>query len=311
LLFSAPVPGRGGPVLLSHRGWQRLLPDGSAVAIRSAVGPRLTTAIEKTARLVRESSDGQLVCLRREDGAVELWRTDDDARTSELGDAAASEIAVSTRGCLVLGQRAWWIDSGGRSAPLSLESQPLAIAIGLPGNRDELLVASGEQLHRLEPSGVEISRERIGGGATALALVGGELLIGYVDGSIERAPSSRNNANGLALFERAHSGAVLIVAEGPGGTVAAGFAGGGVALWDRSAGRLLASARLNGPITQLASIDGTLYVASELGGHLAWDLTSLARDGCELLREVWQRVPTVWNEGRAGLAQPSSDHRCR
>ena len=53
-----------------------------------------------------------------------------------------------------------------------------------------------------------------------------------------------------------------------------------------------------------------LYVATEVGDHAVIDLTDYTRDYCDLLREVWDEVPIVWQDGKAVLAEPPADHEC-
>jgi hypothetical protein len=94
-------------------------------------------------------------------------------------------------------------------------------------------------------------------------------------------------------------------------TLITAFANGTVSLYSWRDGKQLATARIHGPIEHLLLENQKLYAASSLGQHLVWDLKALYADRCALLREVWQRVPVVWRDGRPVLEAPPLNHRCK
>ncbi|MFH0900931.1 MAG: hypothetical protein V2A73_09910 [Pseudomonadota bacterium] len=55
---------------------------------------------------------------------------------------------------------------------------------------------------------------------------------------------------------------------------------------------------------------GMLYAVTELGDYLVWNLGSFYQDYCELLGDVWRKVPLVWHSGLPVLAPPPTWHRC-
>ena len=93
-------------------------------------------------------------------------------------------------------------------------------------------------------------------------------------------------------------------------TVIVGHASGDVGVWALKTGERLASGRLHGAVIHLALSRGRLYAATDLGGHLVWDLRILEASRCELLRAVWKRVPVVWERGRPVPRAAPLGHRC-
>jgi hypothetical protein len=83
-----------------------------------------------------------------------------------------------------------------------------------------------------------------------------------------------------------------------------------VGIYDLRSGSRLTSARLHGPVVHLELAGQTLHAATVLGSHLAWDLGILDRDYCELVRQVWRRVPVRWESGRAVLRARPTGHPC-
>jgi hypothetical protein len=76
-------------------------------------------------------------------------------------------------------------------------------------------------------------------------------------------------------------------------------------------GEQLVSMHLHGPVVHLALQDGTLTAATELGDLTSIDLGVFYRERCDLLREVWQQVPVVWEADQAVIRHPPTDHACR
>jgi hypothetical protein len=94
-------------------------------------------------------------------------------------------------------------------------------------------------------------------------------------------------------------------------TLVVGYDDGTLALWHRADGKQLARTRLHGPVRHLLVESGVLYAATDLGDWLAWDLHALTADRCTMLREVWARLPVVWESGAAVVREPPAGHPCR
>jgi len=94
-------------------------------------------------------------------------------------------------------------------------------------------------------------------------------------------------------------------------TLIVGFANGVVGIWDLNDGSRLVHTRLYGAVVHLLIENNELYVATDLGRYLVWDLKVFYRDYCQLLRKVWKQVAVVWKDGRAVQRDPPRDHPCR
>jgi hypothetical protein len=106
------------------------------------------------------------------------------------------------------------------------------------------------------------------------------------------------------------SSEVTRLLAGPGGTLIAGFADGSVGVWDSATGERLESGAVHGAVRQLLLERGILVVASEVGSTAVMDLSPLTAPYCELLRELWSRVPVAWRGQGAVLQEPDPGHAC-
>ncbi len=84
--------------------------------------------------------------------------------------------------------------------------------------------------------------------------------------------------------------------------------GDGVGLWSVQDGSRLAHAHLLGPIAHLLLSIKKRYAATELGSHLVWDLSTFYLPYCDLLRDIWRKVPVTWLRGQAVLSEPAPAH---
>ncbi|HOX42732.1 MAG TPA: protein kinase [Myxococcota bacterium] len=133
---------------------------------------------------------------------------------------------------------------------------------------------------------------------------------GHPDGSLEVHPRVAGpGARPLAL-QGASASPVLRLLAGPPGSLVAGFADGTLAMWSLENGGLLDAARLHGPIVEVRLEGGRLSAATGLGDQRSWDVSALLAGRCELLRQVWRRVPVVWQAGRLVRLGPPAGHPC-
>ncbi len=51
--------------------------------------------------------------------------------------------------------------------------------------------------------------------------------------------------------------------------------------------------------------------ATEMGDHLAWELSVLDEPYCDVIEQLWDEVPVVWREQGLRLEAPPAGHRCR
>ncbi len=181
-----------------------------------------------------------------------------------------------------------------------------ATALGLAG--DDILVATADEVVLFGASGKRKRSVLAGTGVSALTGAHRGLVLGHDEGNLEYVPAS---GGARRTIKSTTASAVRRLSRGPGDTVVSGHADGTVALWSLTTGRRLRHGRLHGPVHHLLLRGARLYAATELGEHLAWDLTVLQQDYCTLLDRIWSDVPVVWRGGAAAVAAPPKTHRCR
>ncbi|MFH0900720.1 MAG: hypothetical protein V2A73_08845, partial [Pseudomonadota bacterium] len=271
---------------------------------------------------VAVSMDGRTIASVGADWRVRLW----DARSF----ASSGELKAN-HGCLVLAERRVFLVSGpsiptaaaGRTSTVSdstdgaasgsireLASEASAIAF----QAGRILVASDENVLVLDENGNEQARVRIEQGASAVSLVDNGRLsaVGYDAGDIVLVSIDAGTAKPSFSFEETEPRAVERISEGPRQTLIVGYASGYLGIWSLRTGKRLRHFKLHGPVVHLLvdSESRRLYVATEVGDHRAIDLSPLYQDYCELLADIWSKVPVVWQEGMPALALPSPGHRC-
>jgi len=299
--WRAPALLASPPRLLTHRGWQALsatsappLPDG----------PR--QAVEEQARIVRQTGDGPL-CLQTWNHEVQLWTVRETAPVRKLERKGPAQLVALPRGCLVSTGEAVHLLTEGGSKQLDSENEVTATGRWREGG----LVASGRHLDIYDAEGRRTARRTIDVGARAVGQIGTAFAVGYRDGTIELLAERADGGAPAVSFERTPNSVPRKLLSGPMDTLIVGYLSGDVGIWSLADGSRLAHAQLHGAVAHLLLEDGKLYAASELGDHLVWDLRQLRRDYCELMDEIWKRVPVVWAEGRAIVRPPPETHRCR
>ncbi|MFP6687467.1 MAG: hypothetical protein VB934_22300, partial [Polyangiaceae bacterium] len=75
-------------------------------------------------------------------------------------------------------------------------------------------------------------------------------------------------------------------------------------------GVLLRHEHMHGAVKHLILEEQRLYVATDFGQFLVWDLSAFYQPYCELLNRVWDDVPVVWQSGRPQLAVRPASHPC-
>jgi hypothetical protein len=216
-----------------------------------------------------------------------------------------TDVLAVARGCVVLAADAAWLHAGEAPARL-LTRQASAIA----RHAGEILVATSSQIIAFDLGGRERSRLRSEVEVTALAETGGWRVVGFRNGSLELLPARAGQRKPGFHFESPPASPVLRIVPGPTGTVAAGFASGEVGLWAVRNGTLLERFRLHGPVVHLHFAAGRLHAATELGDHRTLDLGVFYVPYCTLLRQLWQDVPVVWEDGLTRVRERPRSHRC-
>ncbi len=289
------------PRLLTHRGWQ-----GLAGATASPLAPPLRKVVEQEARVAHQTGDGSL-CLQTWNHDVQLWPRQAREPVRHLAADRRARLVALPQGCLVSSGKAVHLLTASQSLELTGVGQTAATGRW----RDGALVASGSHLDLYDATGKRAARHTIDVGAVAVGQIGGAFAVGYRDGKIDILEEPSDGPTHTAALERPPTSPPTELLAGPMDTLIAGYQSGDVGIWSLADGSRLTRARLHGAITHLLLEDGKLYVASELGDHLVWDLSQLRRDYCELMEEIWERVPVVWTEGHATVRPPPETHRCR
>jgi WD40 repeat protein/serine/threonine protein kinase len=301
--WRAPLLLASSPQIFTHQGWTWLGPGAPAGWPPRSAWRR---AIERDAQGGAEAADGRSLCLRTYDQRLELWEVDRDRRAfSARVPDLTRVLALSGGGCVTLGRgEVRLYDRRGRFKPLRQGARAIAL------DRGEILVAAGREVLVYDARGARRRAYGAGVGIQAMARTRRWLALGFTDGNIELVPLAEGRSRPGFSFEGIPSSSVVRMLEGPLGTLIVGYANGLVGIWDLDNGALLTRIRLHGPVIHMLIKEGKLYAASELGNHDVMDLELFSSPYCNLVRQVWQRVPTVWEGGLPVLRAPPRDHPC-
>ncbi len=288
------------PEILTHRGWVRL--DGEPAADR---GEAWRAAVEARARFATESDDDRHLCVWTEDGAVELWDRAEDRLLRRVSDEGTRQVVATGEGCATLAEGQVQLHTWAGEVRTVHDA---ARTVAWDGTR--LHVRTGSQLACFDGAGEAERDLEIGVGVTASACAGEWLVLGFTDGNLELYPLDGDRERPTFSFEDVPSSPVVRILEGPADTLIVGFADGMLGLWDRRDGKRLDHSRLHGPVSHLLLREQHLYAATELGDHAVLDLEAFYADRCALLRQVWDEVPVVWEQGLPVERAPAADHEC-
>jgi WD40 repeat protein/serine/threonine protein kinase len=301
-LWRAPVLLPRPARLLTHAGWVVLNDDGGGA---TEPPEPLAAALRDHARYASAHDD--LICLQTHDEKVELWSLSSGAMQVRHDRPGVQRIRAAADGCAVIADgRLERIDPSGESKAFDAAGV-VALAEG-----DELLIATEGELLAFSSNGTVAQRAPIDAGVTALMrLDATSFIVGYRDGNLETVAVGDAEHRDLGAFEGHPSQPVSRIDVGPMRTILVGFENGAVGMWHLDDRKLLAYARLHGPIVHTARAGEMFYAATELGDWIRWDLGVFSRDRCTLLHELWANTPVVWQDGRAVRQPPPSDHACR
>jgi WD40 repeat protein len=298
-----PAPAR----ILTHRGWLKLGSDTDGKWSLRMWSRR----VRRSARLASAAPGGRWLCVATHDDHLEHWDLRSDRRARRwTGGADRVEALPDGRGCLVLRGGRVTLHRGGEGSKTLVDGGATAIAVS--GQPPEILVALRERKVRLFALDGKDRPRRFEADTGVTAMVSGQswLVLGYEDGNVELLDArAGRRREGFSLSDVPAS-RVERMLLGPMDTLVVGYGNGLLGIWDLRTGARLDSARLHGPVVHLLLEGRRLYAASELGGHLVWDLQVLYTSYCDLLRQVWRKVPAVWFEGRPTHREPPASHDC-
>lgn len=148
------------------------------------------------------------------------------------------------------------------------------------------------------------------GAATSAVRLGERVAIVYDTGVLEILASHHGDADRISTLLLDEAVFPLHMELGPAGTLIVAFQSGHVGLWETETLALLDMVKLHGEPVHIQRRDHQLYLATDLGDHTVWDLSSYERDYCDLLAEVWDEIPVVWEGGQTVRQPPPPGHRC-
>ena len=307
-LWRAPLLLGSPPLLYSHRGWRAL--DGSGA---SKPRRRWQAAVAQRALATSPAPGSRLLCIRTAGSELELWDLAADRRLRRVKLAGLQRVLALGRSCLAQTHSPSadqvWLVGEHRRQQLKLSGRVTALGRG----GATALVATRRAVQMFAADGTPAGRREVAAGVTALTRVdpGGLLVVGFADGNLELLPANPAQARATHSFEQVPASPVRRILAGPMRTLAVGYANGLVGLWQMSDGKRLMHGQLHGPVEHLLIEQGKLHAATGLGQHLSWDLGVFHDQRCKLLRQIWQKVPVVWERGVPVEREPPVDHACK
>ncbi|MFH0903138.1 MAG: WD40 repeat domain-containing protein, partial [Pseudomonadota bacterium] len=307
--WRAPALLADPPRLISHQGTRRLL-DVSETALTK--NPQWQTALEDRAVLAAEtvatsSSEPAAVCMTTRADRLERWDKTEDRLQFDAATPAADRLLAVSGGCVTLtrDRQAQFFDHAGSARTLAANTSAIA------ADGESILVAAGRTILTFTAdTAVATQSFSTDPGVSALTRSGDWLVLGWNDGQIQLVPATTSEPGPSFAFEGAPSSPVLRLLEGPMNTLFAGYTSGFLGMWSLENGAQLESTKLHGPVVHLMLENDTLFAATELGQVMTWKLDVFHQSACGLLRQVWQKVPVVWQGGLPVLRPPPADHQC-
>jgi WD40 repeat protein len=288
--------------VLTHLGWRMPGAEGEPA------GGDLGGWRRQVEHSLGVSQDQELLCLARAEGWLELWDRDSGLRRQRTRLDGVDELMAIGGRCVVTdGEKVLSVDADG----VTVVAEGGAQAIGQRGG--QLLVASADSVVQLAPDGGSTPLLPSASGVTALLGLEDAVLLGFDNGDLElrRIAGTGTQHGVIRVFDDVPSAAVTALGRGPGDLILAGYASGFVGVWQSSTGTLLVDQALHGSVIGLVFSGDQVVALSELGSWVALDLSDLIVDYCEVVREVWGEVPTLWRDGRPLAAPPPESHPCR
>jgi hypothetical protein len=285
--------------LFTHLGWNTLAGPS---------GPGPADAWKKSVESAQHASlstDGEILCLATEAGRLEMWRHSANRLILQEKVDKIREVLATPHGCVVARKdNTLFIDQSGESRELCPRARAMA------HTRDEVLVVAQRSLQVFGPTGRTRAVYPVDPGVTAILADRDWFVLGFRDGDLEWVPRETGAERPRKYLEERPSSKVVKIMPGPMGTLIVGYLNGQVGIWELEAGYLLDSAKLHGPAVHMVLDGSALYVATELGNFVQWDLSTFFENYCDLLRKVWREVPIVWEKGLPKLRPPDRSHSC-
>jgi WD40 repeat protein len=291
---------------LTHQGWFAL--DASLPSIQPAPA-RWRDAAAAAANVV-EQAGGDLVCVRHGEHEVSGWSRAADRRLFHRRLPEGRHfywMVAHAEGCVIL---------------MGDDSADGTVQLVGPGDTPRTLVEGARALGR-DGDGVVVATRteilRLDRALRVTARYAGVADVSVVERLDDDAVliGAQGNTAGIAragrpprLYFEDVPGEVIQILAGPAGTAIAGTASGHVGIWSLESGRRLDVARMVAPVERIERLGDVLFALAAQGERLVIDLSVYERPYCELLTEVWERVPVVWENGNARRQPPPRGGRC-
>jgi WD40 repeat protein len=283
---------------LTHRGWQLERAD--------EFGPNLARSLASNAVSFTRAED--VVCVEEPFGHVSLWKNDQKLAVQQVSRVVRAEAFPG--GCIVIrllaspngeADESFLLRPDGR-----FEKLPYRVSVAAWVN-GALLLAAEKTVRVLDRDLHEQSAYPIRASAWAVSQNDDTIAAGFVQGGVTLISKSGREVPALELQP---SRAPHVIAFGPGHTLIVGYGDGGLGIWSTIDGSRLDFVNLSGDVSAVRVVGDDLFALTSRGDTFTMSLAPLTADYCDLLREVWGKMPLLWNEGRLATSPAPRDHRC-
>jgi len=312
LLLTNPVP-----ILITHKGLIGLIEGEKGNILRiEEQEPRLRDPLreaEKSARKCRVTEDEKFMTLRTIKDRLEYWDLSKGIRIFGKEIPGLEDEIPFSNGFVTLsnGKVSLWrcesLRIGQCSEKILVDSGIAAIGNG----NDGIVLGSEKEISYFSIDG-ELKKTFEGKtGISAITMIGKNLVVGFLDGSIEIRNIDRAGTTQELNLEGTFGSPVTTIREGPSKTIVAGYSNGFIGIWNIRDGKRLYYHKLHGPVIHLKLSEKKLYAATEIGDFFVHDLSMFYLSYCELLQDIWQNVKVVWKDGKILESTHEPEHLCR
>ncbi len=297
-------------IAYTHKGWIDL---HTGLSISGPPKSKWRDAVESHARSGSSSTAGSHVCLVTQNGEVELWNTETDSRIVTV-PAAANSLFVGLRtlptGCIFeehLDNKAIirFARKDGSTKVLSDSAN------GFATGKEHIFVFKDKELIEFDHEANMVAKHVFDRDVENATRVREGLVVFFSDQKMALFEETDRGPKFLRAFDGVPSGlGWLELVAGPGKILLGNHPSGFVGVWDVETGKGAEHFKISGR-PQDWFFDGDIYiVTTTTGDSIAIDLSVYTRPYCDLMREVWDEVPIIWENGKTVLAEPPEDHPC-
>lgn len=301
-VWHSPLLLLSSPTIYTHHGWMRLDKKNTIIHPPKTAWRQ---AVENKARFAVEEPSRKWLCLQTYADELEIWDMAYDKLLGRIRLPQIKKILATPHGCLTLAKDVVQLHHPKHATQeLAREVSAMDWSGGL------ISLAIKKQIQLFSLSGKQLATYPADLGVTSLLNTAEWIVLGYKDGNLELIPKSTNRSKPTFSFESIPNSPVLNIIEGPQGILIVGFANGIVGLWSLQNGSQLIQSKLHGPVIHLQLQGSKLYMGTALGDYWSLDLGIFNVPYCELIKQIWSKVPVVWENGLLVLQPPPKNHHC-